>query len=634
MASRVPTVDGDRAVLDESESDPGEAAPSSASRPRRAWAVAAALAAAGLAFALLLAGAPGRPVRSTGSSRGALIAEAEQAPEREALVMLPGMGKQAGASEGSEEPRTAEDSMAEAVELGKAAGDAREAAKKRGELAEDRVKQAQQAIQDAKESVQKAKRGVKDAEAQIKEGKALREQALKDAEEGSRQQEKAEGDLVLAKKDLDGATSDQAKAQDQKTAAKEAEEASLKKAASSRACVDLPGVRMRPGASENEFRRQVEPGWYPKMDSMSACTEWCKSHASCIQATFSYVGVPEGGNPCHLFEERGEVYDFRDDFNASWCGTLEQTDYLVGEVKKVFEQKPWVGDNFGAVPCGFGGDDCQESRCCGSQTCTWDFSKCEYFKCIRKDENFAGCAAEPGGGWDGEILGYGPSDEDLPAVEDGKLAHPTSLFCFVVMMPGARASAGVQEDEGALVATMKETSSSVYSCDEQLVIEGWVSSGSEANIDAFIQYWGKVKEDGRYMLHDWVIKADADCVFMADRVKAHINQFKPPAGAAVYFRNTAFRFNFMGAFEMMSREGAQVFFENNWQCDAKIGHTGGEDYWMKLCLDTLGLRHISDYALLYDKYAAQNDCVDSWAAAFHFYKTPEQVKSCLNGINR
>jgi hypothetical protein len=370
------------------------------------------------------------------------------------------------------------------------------------------------------------------------------------------------------------------------------------------------------------------------MDGQWACTEWCKSHASCVQATVSFVGVPEGGNPCHMFEERGEVYDFRDDFNATWCGTRDQIKYLLGEVKKVFDQKPWVGDNYGAHQCGFGGDNCLESKCCGTQTCNWDFTECEYFKCFRKDENFAGCAAKPEGDWDGEVLGSGPTDEPLPAVEDGKLPHPTSLFCFVVAMPGAHSSAGALEDEGALVATAKKTKSSVYSCDDQLVIDGWVESGSVQNIDAFIQYWGKVNEDGRYLLHDWLIKADADCVFMADRVKAHINKFKPPAGAAVYFRNTPFRFNFMGAFEMMSREGAQVFFENNWQCDAKVGHTGGEDYWMKLCLDTLGLRFIEDYQLLYDKYAAQNGCGDSWSAAFHFYKTPEFVENCLSEMNR
>ena len=45
----------------------------------------------------------------------------------------------------------------------------------------------------------------------------------------------------------------------------------------------------------------------------------------------------------------------------------------------------------------------------------------------------------------------------------------------------------------------------------------------------------------------------------------------------VYFRNTDFRFHFIGAFEMMSWEGAMVSFENSWRCDQGIGHTGGED---------------------------------------------------------
>jgi hypothetical protein len=193
----------------------------------------------------------------------------------------------------------------------------------------------------------------------------------------------------------------------------------------------------------------------------------------------------------------------------------------------------------------------------------------------------------------------------------------------------------VSESESALVDTARETGSSIYSCDDQMVVDGWKDGGgSESNIGVFIQYWKQVEDDGRYLLHDWLIKADADCVFVADRVKAHIDKFRPPAGAAVYFRNTEYRFHFMGAFEMMSREGAQVFFAGVSQCDEKMGHEGGEDYWMRLCLDTLGLRHITDTSLLYDKYAAQNGCGDEWAAAFHFYKTPETFRGCLAEINR
>ncbi|CAK0863901.1 unnamed protein product, partial [Prorocentrum cordatum] len=446
---------------------------------------------------------------------------------------------------------------------------------------------------------------------------------------------KAASDLGAAQEGLDAAARAQAQVEAQVAAAKEAEEAWLRNTAGGRSCVDLPGVRLRSQGPENEFRRVMDPAWYPELNSSQACADWCRQHAACAEATFSRVGVPEGGEQCRLFEARGELYDFRDDFNASWCGALEEVDHLLWEVKKLFEQKPWVGDNYGAHPCSFGGDDCSQTRCCGTQTCDWSFTSCEYFQCVRKDEYYAGCTDAPEAGWDGEVLGGGPNEDDLPRAEEGKLVHPGSLFCFTVVMPGERSSAGVSESESALVETARETKSGIYSCDDQMVVDGWEDGGgSEANIDVFISYWKKVQNDGRYLLHDWLIKADADCVFVADRVKARFEIFRPPAGAAVYFRNTEFKFNFMGAFEMMSREGAQVFFAGAWQCDGKMDHKGGEDYWMRLCLDTLGLRYIADPSLLYDKYAAQNGCADERAAAFHFYKTPETYRECLAEISR
>merc|ERR1719343_1780360 len=115
MASRVPTVAGDHAALTSSDSDPGEVElRRSIARPRRAWAAAAALAAAGAALALLLVAAPGRAVRSTSSSGEALIAEAEQPPERKALVMIPAKEKEVEASESSKTPNTAEEKEVEA----------------------------------------------------------------------------------------------------------------------------------------------------------------------------------------------------------------------------------------------------------------------------------------------------------------------------------------------------------------------------------------------------------------------------------------------------------------------------------------------------------------------------------------
>jgi len=548
-----------------------------------------------------------------------VILKAEEAPnstaaQRKAIVKEP--------------EQSAEELLAEAAHTRDAAQAARDkadsvrkAAEERAATAKKQTKQAEDTTKRARDAIEAAKQSIKEAKAQIESAQSLHE--------------KAEHDGAAAQKQLKEAIGDQGAADKTMQTAKDEEESALKAAAKARACVDLPGVRLHNWGPEDAggYRRIVDPDNYPEMDSLSACSEWCKAHDACAQAVFSYVGLPEGGNPCHMYPERGELYDFRDDFNTSWCGSANEVDQMVKDVKKVFAQKPWVGDNYGAVPCGFGGDDCRETKCCGSQTCDWRFEVCSYFSCIVKDENFAGCAETPKDTQYVTILGGGPPEEDLGAAEEGKLVHPSSLFCFVVMMPGAHASAGVQQDEGILVDVARKHNASIFSCDDQLVIEGYDGGGgSEANIDEFIGYWEKVKEDGRYMLHDWLIKADADTVFMADRVRAHINNFRPPAGSAVYFRNTDYKFHFMGAFEMMSREGAIVFFENSYQCNEKIGHTGGEDYWMRLCLDTLGLRHITDYSLLNDKYGAHDGCGDSWAASFHFYKTEEQYMYCLNEI--
>ncbi|CAK0863904.1 unnamed protein product, partial [Prorocentrum cordatum] len=178
------------------------------------------------------------------------------------------------------------------------------------------------------------------------------------------------------------------------------------------------GAAAQPGPRERVPPRDGDPAWYPELNSSQACADWCRQHAACAEATFSRVGVPEGGEQCRLFEARGELYDFRDDFNASWCGALEEVDHLLWEVKKLFEQKPWVGDNYGAHPCSFGGDDCSQTRCCGTQTCDWSFTSCEYFQCVRKDEYYAGCTDAPEAGWDGEVLGGGPNEDDLPRAED------------------------------------------------------------------------------------------------------------------------------------------------------------------------------------------------------------------------
>lgn len=46
------------------------------------------------------------------------------------------------------------------------------------------------------------------------------------------------------------------------------------------------------------------------------------------------------------------------------------------------------------------------------------------------------------------------------------------------------------------------------------------------------------------------------------------------------------------------------------------------------------MNYQSDYELLVDKYAAQNDCYSDWAAAFHFYKSVNDWNFCHDAAQK
>merc|ERR1739845_341308 len=91
--------------------------------------------------------------------------------------------------------------------------------------------------------------------------------------------------------------------------------------------------------------------------------------------------------------------------------------------------------------------------------------------------------------------------------------------------------------------------------------------GSYSNINSFLKIWDQVKADGRWEQHDWIVKVDADAVFLPDRLKTHIRtQLKTPQGSKVYLRNIKFAFEFMGALEIMTREALALYFEKGHTC--------------------------------------------------------------------
>jgi hypothetical protein len=298
---------------------------------------------------------------------------------------------------------------------------------------------------------------------------------------------------------------------------------------------------------------------------------------------------------------------------------------MIALTAKVETSRPWVPEN---PNCAWAGEDCSASKCCAN-TCVanYDFSECEWFTCYKKDEYFSGCTTgPPPDGWNGTVLG-GHATMEIEKAPEGKLTQGNTLFCFSVVTWDAEATMGGSEAEGTYVEAWRSRGLSIMQCEAYEFFDG-LPTGSVHNIDSFTNAWEQVKQNGRWKHYDWTVKVDSDAVFFPKRLRWHIDGLRTPMGAAVYLRNTEFKFHFLGALEVLSREAMALYFERADQCDQYVGKEGGEDYWLLQCLEGIGVNYQYDPELLYDKYAAQNGCESTWAAAFHFYKTGASWIEC------
>jgi len=318
-------------------------------------------------------------------------------------------------------------------------------------------------------------------------------------------------------------------------------------------------------------------------------------------------------------------------FNSSYCDSADQKQNMLDMLHRVYDAKPWVPP---ANNCSWAGENCINTGCCADVSrCSWDFKTCKSFTCYKRDENWAGCkTGSSPDGWDGTKLGGHPNTEVAPA-EDGKLVQGTKLYCFSVVMWNQPPTQAWQSSEGELANNWKEQNKGIMQCDDYSIFDG-VEGGSVHNIQSFIRAWQMVKDDGRWKRNDWSIKVDPDAVFFPDHFRKKLEwQWKTPQGAAVYLRNTFYKFNFLGAIEALTQEGLEIYFERGWQCDAHLGQQGGEDYWLLQCLEGLGLNYQSDFALLHDKYAADENCDDPNSVAHHFFKKTDDWDDCWNTAN-
>lgn len=289
--------------------------------------------------------------------------------------------------------------------------------------------------------------------------------------------------------------------------------------------------------------------------------------------------------------------------------------------------------------CSWEGEDCSDTKCCRRLN----------FTCFEKRAGWASCSrsckllqnfSHDDGQWSCKKLG---GDQGVIEIAPSSNPAGTTLFCFSVVTPNAEAPRGVQSGyEQSIIDFQKQHQKpiGIFACDGHSVFSGAKAKkgdwDSVANTDIFTKIWGQVKSEGRFKDYDWTVKVDVDAVFFPDRLRAHIKSMSPPANTAVYLHNIKFKFHFMGALEVLSRDAAITFMENAYTCGKYLGHKGGEDHFTLECLDAFKVGHMTDFSLLDDKYTHREEwnlydinlCGNPNIVAFHPYKAVSAWEAC------
>jgi len=515
-------------------------------------------------------------------------------------------------------------------------------AEKEMEAAKAEEEKAQKKVDDAgavKDDAAARLKGAKDLAEQAASMRAQAKQALKDAdnlEKGAKEATKEAASLEEQAKGREAEASEiekkaaqlKKKADDEWKKADDVKEKARKELEKHRECLDLPGIRLSKGENEILAAEGDDAIWNAEL-----CRHRCLENTECQQMV--WVGWKNG---CYLYGDRvADAVEFKDTFNSSYCGFRSEEDALKEILDTTYKQVPY---NPPIKECSWSGEDCAATYCCNDVSCDKDFSNCRGYTCYKQDEYFAGCLLDPSpdAGWSNEIIGGPRETREVQPADEGVKVQGTSLFCFSVINWDAPAPKPFWATERELATHIKDHQLSIFQCDEGDFFSGYQTPkaewGSFSNIDAFVAVWGDVKNDGRWMNHDWIVKVDADAVFFPHRLKDHLTKLRPPKNSRVYIKNVNYQFQFMGALEVISKEGLELYFEKGSTC-IRGEHDGGEDFFMKGCLDAIGVDHMVDFELLQDKYCLtcadrDNGCTDGWHVAYHFHKKMISWDWCYN----
>jgi len=312
--------------------------------------------------------------------------------------------------------------------------------------------------------------------------------------------------------------------------------------------------------------------------------------------------------------------------------------------------------------CSKGTDNCFATGCCQTSG----------HKCYAKKHGQAQCNATCTPGVKGFSCGVVGS-HSVPVARSlgGK------LYCFSVYTRNTGSPKKSYELE--LLKAQKEHGVSIFACDAwdvfsdvsgnigdypMVQVEDVFSefhrvkrkgTGSWVNWAMFYQVWVKVREIGKWRQGDYVLKVDADAVFVPERMRQWLSTKKGDSPHGVYYENCPrVQYGYFGNLEVMTTTAASVlttYLEDchavfapcaDDGCDWKWG-PWGEDVFVQRCMDhhyvdkAEGFDMTTDGACEAHRPAAQKknkkwhatDCSQVSTPAAHPFKKPEEYLKCL-----
>jgi len=236
--------------------------------------------------------------------------------------------------------------------------------------------------------------------------------------------------------------------------------------------------------------------------------------------------------------------------------------------------------------------------------------------------------------------------------------HDT-LFCWMLVKPVAA--------EIKLLAAQLCLNTSIFRCDEhmlfsnislrtqlaslpgsaslsEVVIEQSLDTAyggpwnTALNTDLFIKIWSTLFSMGLHLRQEWVVKLDADTVFLPSRLGPVLQKIGPPAArhAPLYVNSCSWcDIKLIGPIEVFNRASLQALERSLERCRAEVDyHDVSEDVFLERCFGLLGIKPFSPSRqdkLLQPTWHVRNHqlkrCSENWAAV-HPFKDTEKLVRC------